>query len=152
MGLSMDEKILIKNLCEWNIYFKRINGVGDISLPPKTTVKIDRGEVISQVQTNNVFFVGSDGKGSHARIFIEDKPTRIECGFETEEKEQDVITESKVKEIFTAKNFNTFKKGIENIAKSHAEKVTLVNLVKKLNLNEYDKIKFIEAHTGMEIK
>lgn len=152
MSLSMDEKILIKNLCEWNIYFKRINGVGDISLPPKTTIKIDRGEVISQVQTNNVFFVGSDGKGSHARIFIEDKPTRIECGFETEEKEQDVITESKVKEIFTAKNFNTFKKGIENIAKSHAEKVTLVNLVKKLNLNEYDKIKFIEAHTGMEIK
>jgi hypothetical protein len=152
MSLSIDEKILIKNLCEWNIYFKRINGVGDISLPPKTTIKIDRGEVISQVQTNNVFFVGSDGKGSHARIFIEDKPTRIECGFETEEKEQDVITESKVKEIFTAKNFNTFKKGIENIAKSHAEKVTLVNLVKKLNLNEYDKIKFIEAHTGMEIK
>lgn len=152
MGLSMDEKILIKNLCEWNIYFKRINGVGDISLPPKTTVKIDRGEVISQVQTNNVFFVGSDGKGSHARIFIEDKPTRIECGFETEEKEQDVITESKVKEIFTAKNFNTFKKGIENIAKSHAEKATLVNLVKKLNLNEYDKIKFIESHTGMEVK
>ena len=152
MGLSMDEKILIKNLCEWNIYFKRINGVGDISLPPKTTVKIDRGEVISQVQTNNVIFVGSDGKGSHARIFIEDKPTRIECGFETEEKEQEVITESKVKEIFTAKNFNTFKKGIENIAKSHAEKATLVNLVKKLNLNEYDKIKFIEAHTGMEVK
>lgn len=152
MGLSMDEKILIKNLCEWNIYFKRINGVGDISLPPKTTVKIDRGEVISQVQTNNVFFVGSDGKGSHARIFIEDKPTRIECGFETEEKEQEVITESKVKEIFTAKNFNTFKKGIENIAKSHAEKATLVNLVKKLNLNEYDKIKFIESHTGMEVK
>lgn len=152
MSLSMDEKILIKNLCEWNIYFKRINGVGDISLPPKTTIKIDRGEVISQVQTNNVFFVGSDGKGSHARIFIEDKPTRIECGFETEEKEQDVITESKVKEVFAAKNFNTFKKGIENIAKSHAEKVTLVNLVKKLNLNEYDKIKFIEAHTGMEIK
>jgi hypothetical protein len=152
MGLSMDEKILIKNLCEWNIYFKRINGVGDISLPPKTTIKIDRGEVISQVQTNNVFFVGSDGKGSHARIFIEDKPTRIECGFETEEKEQDVITESKVKEVFAAKNFNTFKKGIENIVKSHAEKVTLVNLVKKLNLNEYDKIKFIEAHTGMEIK
>lgn len=152
MGLSMDEKILIKNLCEWNIYFKRINGVGDISLPPKTTVKIDRGEVISQVQTNNVFFVGSDGKGSHARIFIEDKPTRIECGFETEEKEQEVITESKVKEIFTAKNFNTFKKGIENIAKSHAEKATLVNLVKKLNLNEYDKIKFIEAYTGMEVK
>ena len=71
---------------------------------------------------------------------------------QTKEKEQEVITESKVKEIFTAKNFNTFKKGIENIAKSHAEKATLVNLVKKLNLNEYDKIKFIEAHTGMEVK
>lgn len=149
MSLNMDEKILIKNLCEWNIYFKRINGFGDVALPPKTLFKIERGEVISQVQNGNKFFTGNDGNGSHARIFIEDKETRVECGFETANKEQEVITEAKVKEIFAIKNFNNFKKGIENVAKSHAEKATLVNLVKKLGLNEYDKIKFIEAHAGM---
>lgn len=152
MSLNMDEKITIKNLCEWAISFRRINGVGDIWMPAKTTLRIDRGEVISQVQNNNTFFTGEDGKGGHARIFIDDKATRIEVDFETEKTPQNVITEEKVKAAFDVKTKAGFKKAIEELAHSYAEKATLVALVKKLGLNEYDKIKFIEEYTGKKIE
>ena len=62
MSLNMDEKISIKNLCDFYLYFNRINGVGDVALPPNTSIRIDRSEVISQAQVNNIMFVG-EGPG-----------------------------------------------------------------------------------------
>jgi len=152
MSLNMDEKITIKNLCDFYLYFNRINGVGDIAMPPRTSMRIDRGEVISQAQINNIMFVGEDGNGSHARIFIDDKDTRIELGFETEETPQVVISDDKVKSAFGAKTKTAFKKAIEELAHTYPEKVSLVKAVKKLGLNEYDKIKFIEEYTGLKVE
>lgn len=152
MSLNMDEKITIKNLCDYPLYFRRINGVGDVAMPAKTSMRIDRGEVISQAQNNNVFFVGEDALGSHARIFIDDKDTRVELGFETAEKPQVVISDEKVKEAFATKSKTGFKKAIEELAHTYAEKVSLVKCVKKLGLNEYDKIKFIEEYTGLKVE
>lgn len=152
MSLNMDEKISIKNLCDFYLYFNRINGVGDVALPPNTSIRIDRSEVISQAQVNNIMFVGEDGKGSHARIFIEDKPTRIELGFETEEVPQVVISKDKVKAAFNAKTKGAFKKAIEELAHTYPEKVSLVKAVKDLGLNEYDKIKYIEEYTGLKVE
>lgn len=151
MSLNMDEHIMIRNLCEWSVFFKRINGIGDIAIPPKTVFRIDRGEVYAQVQSGNILFKGNDEKGSHARIFIEDKETRIDIGFETEKEKQKIITEEKVKSVFAVKFISVFEKEIEGIAQSYAEKATLVKLIKKLHLNEYDKIKFIENYTGINI-
>ncbi len=152
MSLNMDEKITIKNLCDYPLYFHRINGVGDVAMPAKTSMRIDRGEVISQAQVNNIMFVGEDGIGSHARIYIEDKPTRIELGFENEETPQVVISDEKVQAAFKVKTKQAFKKAIEDLAHTYAEKVSLIKSVKKLGLNEYDKIKFIEEYTGMKVE
>ena len=152
MSLNMDEKITIKNLCDFYLHFHRVNGVGDVAMPPKTSMRIDRGEVISQAQVNNRMFVGEDGTGSHASIFIDDKDTRVELGFETAEKPQVVISDEKVKEAFATKSKTGFKKAIEELAHTYAEKVSLVKCVKKLGLNEYDKIKFIEEYTGLKVE
>jgi hypothetical protein len=97
-------------------------------------------------------FIGEDGLGSHASIYIDDKATRVELEFETEEKPQAVISDAKVKEAFAVKSKAGFKKAIEELAHSYGEKVALVKCVKKLGLNEYDKIKFIEEYTGLKVE
>lgn len=152
MNLDMNENIMIKNLCEWNLFFKRINGIGDVKLPPKTSYRIDRGEVYAQVQSNNKMFTGDDGNGSHARIFIDDKDTRIDLNFETEKEPQNIITEEKVKAVFAIKGKSAFEKAVKELVKSYAEKATLISLARKLNINEYDKIKYIEEYTDMKFE
>lgn len=154
MSLNMDEKIQIKNLCNWSISFKRLDSIGDVLIPANTTVRISRGEVFSQAQSNNVLFTGVDGVGSHARIYIMDKDTRIGLDFEDADgkRTQNIINEEKIKEIFSIKAKNAFEKAIRDSIVTQAEKAVLVESVKKLKFNEYDKVKFIESYTGMIVK
>lgn len=153
MNLSMDEKIQIKNLCNWTVSFKRIDSVGDVLIPANTTMRIARGEVFSQVQSGNVLFTGTDSMGSHARIYINDKDTRVELDFESEDGKriQNVISDEKIKEIFAIKTKAAFEKSIKENIVTQAEMAVIANGVKKFKLNEYDKVKFIEEYTGMKI-
>lgn len=150
--LDMDKKISIRNLCDYPLYFHRVNGSGDVTLPAKTTIRLDIAEVVSQVQNGNIMFTGDDTFGSHAMIYIEDKEVRVELEFETDDKPQEVISDEKVKAAFAEKTKAKFKKAIEDIAKTYGEKLSLIKCVKKLGLNEYDKIKFIEEYTGMKVE
>lgn len=152
MSIDMDKKIYIKNLCNYPLYFPRINGSGDVSLPALTTIRIDTSEVVSQSQNNNTMFNGTDGKGSHAMIFIDDKDVRVYLDFETEEKPQDIITDEKIKEAFGLKAKTKFESAIKELATTYAEKVSLVSGIKRLGFNEYDKIKFVEKYTGMKVE
>ena len=36
MNLNMDEKIQIRNLCNWALSFKRIDSIGDVLIPTGT--------------------------------------------------------------------------------------------------------------------
>lgn len=150
--LNMDEKVPVRNLCDWDIYFKRIDTVGSVMIPRKGVMRLTRSEIQSQVFNRNVFFVGLDEKGSHAKVFIEDKDTRILVGFEEAEStvKQQVLDEDRVKQILDYKTLATFKKKIEEEVKTHAEKMTLVESAKKLGLNDFDRIKFIEEYTGFK--
>lgn len=153
MSLSMDEKIQIRNLCNWAVSFKRIDSIGDVLIPANTTMRISRGEVFSQAQSNNVLFTGTDGIGSHARIYIDDRNTRVELDFESEDgkRTQNIISDDKIKEIFAIKTKTGFEKAIKENIVTKAEMSVIVNAVKKLKLNEYDKVKFIEEYTGMNV-
>lgn len=154
MALNMDEKIAIKNLCNWDLGFRRIESVGDVSIPPNATVRtLTRSEVIAQCQSNNTLFVGTDGMGSHARIYIVDKPTRIEVGFETEDSKetQNILSEDTMKSIYDLKTISAFKKRVKENVITHAEKSKFAEYAKKAKINDYDKIKFVEEYTGFKI-
>lgn len=150
--LNMDEKIPVRNLCDWDIYFDRIETIGTVKIPRKGIMRIQRGEVQSQVYDRNPFFIGLDGKGSHAKVLIEDKDTRVLLGFESEDgkETQQVLDKERVKQIIEYKTMTTFKKKIEEEVKTHAEKAILVEEAKILGLNDHDKIKFIEEYTGFK--
>lgn len=151
--LNMDEKIPVKNLCNWQLGFKRIESIGDVLIPAKVTIRLPRGEVISQCQAGNRLFVGTDTFGSHARVFIDDLDTRVEVGFEKPEnkKGQMVLTEDKIQSLYELKTLSTFKKNVEECVKTQAEKSLFAEYAKKLKVNDYDKIRFVEEHTGFKI-
>lgn len=151
MSLDMDKKISIKNLCNYPLYMPRTEGQGDISVPPLGIVRLSVAEVMGQSYNRNVMFNGIDGKGGHAMIFIDDKDVRVELGFEEEEKPQEVISDEKIKEAFAIKGKAKFENAIKELAVTYGEKVNLVERIKKLGFNEYDKIKFVEKYTGMKV-
>jgi hypothetical protein len=152
--LNLDEKVLVKNLCEWDLYFRRIEGYGDIRIPRKGAIRLSRAEIQAQVFDNNVMFVGTDGKGSHARIYIEDKPTRIMLGFEEEDtkEEQNVLTEEKAKKLLSYKTLSAFKKNIEENVQTQSEKMVLIEVAKRMKLNDLDKVEFLEEYTGYKFR
>ena len=154
MALNMDEKIQIKNTCDWVLGFKRIDSNGDVLIQPNGVMRITRGEVLSQIASGNKMFTGEDGLGSHARIYIMDKDTRVEADFEDAEgkQEQNVINDDKVKSIFALKTKTAFEKAIKENFVTTAEKAVLVEDVKKFGLNEYGRVKCIESYTNMKVK
>ena len=103
---------------------------------------------------NNRLFVGNDGKGSHARIFIDDEQIRTEAEFENKEakKEQAILTDEKLNEIFSLKTLTSFKKNIAEKVKSQAEKSKVIEYAKTHKINDHDKIEFLEKYTGFKLE
>lgn len=153
MSLNMDEKISVRNLCEWTVSFKRLDGVGDVLINANTAIRLPRGEIYSQVQSGNNLFAGTDGVGSHARIYIDDKETRIDLDFEDSEgkRTQLIVDDNKIKELFAIKAKNAFEKAVREVVITNAEKAKLAGGVRKFKLNEFDKIQFIQEYTGMSV-
>lgn len=152
--LDLDKKVVVKNLCEWDLYFKRIEGNGEVKLPQKGIARLTRAEIQSQAFANNSMFVGTDGQGSHAKIYIDDKDTRVMLGFESEDgkEKQNIITPERVKEILAYKTQKAFEKNVEEEIKLDSEKLLLMEEAKRQKLNDHDKIQFIEEYTGYKFK
>jgi len=152
--LNLDEKITIRNLANWTVGFKRIESNGDCSIPAKGTTRITRNEVIAQVQNGNKLLSGIDNVGSHATIIIEDAPTRVELGFESEDGKikQKVLTEDVVVKMFEYKTISTFEKYLKENVVTRAEKFAIIEYIKKLKLNDFDKIRIVENYTGLKVE
>lgn len=150
--LNLDKKVEVKNLCDWDLYFDRIETNGSVRLPRNGKSRLSRSEIQAQVFDNNVMFVGLDGEGSHARIYIEDKDTRVLVGFDNEEikKEQDVLDKKTVEKLLSYKTQKAFEENVEKKVKTKAEKNFLAEEAKRQKLNDYEKISFIEDYTGFK--
>lgn len=146
--INLDNKIVVKNLCAWDLSFPRIESYGDVYLVQKGSTRLTLAEIQSQIHSNNVMFVGTDGKGSHARIFIDDKDARIYFGFEEDEKPQFVLNAEEVKNLLEVTGKAAFEKAVKQKVVTQSEKMLLVEESKRLKLNDFGKIQFIEKYTG----
>ena len=152
--VDLNKKVTLKNLTNWDLTFKRINTLGDVIIPANGKITMLSEEVMSQIYNNNRLFVGNDGKGSHARIFIDDEQIRTEAEFENKEakKEQAILTDEKLNEIFSLKTLTSFKKNIAEKVKSQAEKSKVIEYAKTHKINDHDKIEFLEKYTGFKLE
>lgn len=151
--IKLDQKVTVRSIAGWNVGFARIDGFGDLTIAPFGTTRLTRSEIIAQVQNGNRLFTGVDGEGSHATLIVDDTPTRIECDFESTDgkKKQLVFSDEKVKELFNIKTLNSFKKNLENTIYTRAEKYAVISAIRRLKLNDYDKIRYTEEYTGYKL-
>lgn len=146
-----EKKITIKSIANWTTGFKRIETNGDATIPANGSIRLTASEVIAQVQNGNTLFLGTDERGSHATLYIEDKVTRIEADFEDATSEQNVITVDSVKELFK-KSKNSFMKELPQIVVTRAEKYAIIDIIRKEKLfDDYEKVRAVEDHTGLRV-
>ena len=153
--LNLDQKVTIRSIAGWTTGFARkYDGIGDVTIPPGGSARLTRNEIIAQVQSGNKLLAGIDGRGSHATLIIEDEPTRIEVEFDSEDGKvkQNVYSEEKVKAMFALKNQKNFESKIRDSIVTRAEKYAIISTTKKLGLNDYGKIRFIEEYTGYKLQ
>jgi len=150
--LNLDAKVTVKSIAGWFTGFSRIvDGYGDVTITPNGSVRLSRNEIIAQIQSGNRLFNGADDVGSHATLIIEDKPTRIEVGFETVDSEQEVFSDAKVIELFKITAQKTFENKFVDLIRTRAEKYAVMQAISKHGFNDYRKIKFAENYTGFKL-
>ena len=149
--LNLEEKVTVRNLAGWTVGFARLAEMhGDVSIPPEGTVRLSRNEIIMQTHNGNRLFTVTDTRGSHATIYIEDKATRVEVDFESEDGKvkQDILTDEKVKYLFSLKTDKSFEENLKKSVITPAEKYAIVKIIKKLKIDNYSKMKIVENYTG----
>lgn len=152
--LNLDTKVTVRSITGWKVSFpRRVEGVGDINIPPNGSVRLPRNEIIGQIQRGVKLFTGVDGRGNHATLYIDDKPTRVEVDFESADgkRKQIIFSDKKIKELFAIQNFESFKESFTDYIRTRDEKYAAIEAIKRLNLNDYQKIRFVEGYTGYKI-
>lgn len=155
--LNLETKVTVKSIADWTVGFaRRADGYGDITIAPKGSVRLSRNEIITQVQNGNKLFTGLDGKGSHATLIIEDSPTRIEAGFEFsdgkgESVKQKVFSDGLVQKLFSINAAEEFQMKFKESIRTRAEKYAVIDSIKRLKINDYSKIRFVEEYTGYRL-
>lgn len=153
--LNMEEKILLKNIAGWDVGFSKKDGtfIGDITIPANGSIRLTRSEVIAQSQYGNKLINGIDNIGSHATVYIDDKDTRVELDFESEDGKltQNFLSEDKVKKMFELKTLSTFEKHLKDNVVTRAEKYAFIKMIKKFKFNDFDKIRLSEQYTGFKV-
>ena len=155
MRVNKDELVKVRNLCSWSIYFKLQNTRGDIEILPSPGSKnMFVSEIISQVDNGNVFFIGEDDKGSHAKIYIEHDELRKELGFDSlDGKEmQKILTDEKCESILALKTQKSFEKNVKEFVVANHEKDKIIKVARKMKIDSYEKISFLEDYCNMKFK
>ena len=150
-NVKLDEKVTVRSLAQWPTGAKRLLSIGDIMIQPKGMIQLTREEIIAQVQTGNRLLTGGVLGPIHATWYIDDEWTRKECGLETEDQKQEFLTKELVRQIFALKTKKAFEDRITSTIKTDAEKCTLMEFIKELKINDYNRIKFCESYTGVKI-
>lgn len=146
----LDKKVKVKSIAPWVTGSPRKTSSGDISIPASGSILLTREEVIAQAQNGNKLISGVDGLGSHATWYIEDEFTRKELSFEIDGKSQAFLTHEDINRYFSLKTQKSFEDNITKNIVTRAEKAFLIESIKALGLNDYQKIAFCIEYTGIK--
>lgn len=149
---DIEKNVTVISISEGETTFPRITTIGSVLIPPEGRTRLTRNEIISQVQTGNHLLCGT-GNGAHATLFIDDAPTRAYLGFDSEDGTvtQNIFSDEKVKEVFALKTQTAFEEACRNTFTSGAEKRALIRAIKRLKINDYARIRFVEDYTGRQV-
>lgn len=149
--INLDAKVTVKNLAGWDVGFARLqDGIGDVKIVANGQQRLSRNEIAAQINNGNKLFVGTDGMGSHATLYIADAETRRWVEFEDKKRKQVVFTDSVAKDLFKM-NQSDYEKNLPNYIQTRAEKYAFMEAIKRLSLNDHSKIVYASKYTGFNI-
>lgn len=149
--IRLDKKVTVRSIAPWGTGSTRKTTMGDVNIPPRGSVLLSREEIIAQAQNGNRLLTGTDSLGSHATWYIEDEFTRKELSFDTDTKKQTFLSEDDIKRMFDLKTQKSFEDNIRKHVVTRAEKAYLLDCIKSLGFNDYQKIAFCIEYTGMKM-
>lgn len=153
MAINMNEKSKVVNLCNYPVSWKRITQLGDEYIKGNATAYILNNELETQKDSGNKFIAGTDGLGSHAEIYIENPELREYFEFDcpSEKRTQYVLDDERCKSILEAKSsLKTFEKNLKENILTNQEKLKIIDVAKKIKLNDYDRIKALEEYCDIK--
>lgn len=151
--MNLNDLTTLRNLCSWDLHFSLSSENRDLQISPNGILdSLTRREVISLCRNGNIFFVGTDGKGAHARIYIEDAPLREFLHFDNGAEKQNILDDEKCNYILELKTHSAFEKNIKEAIVTAAEKEKIIAYARKVKLNDFDKINFLEEYTEKKFK
>lgn len=147
------KRVMVHNLAPWQVSFPRKTMNGDVVIPANGRMYLDEQEVMMQFYANNVLFIGTDGRGTHARIYIEDADIRKALNFDSQDgtTTQEIVTDELLKKIFAYKRQSDFEKAIKEHVVAHFEKFMLADFIQRNDVNDYKKIRFVEEYAGVKM-
>lgn len=145
---NLDKKVLVKNLAPWNVGFPNKTSHGDTLFSPSGTTRVKREEIVAQAESGNKLFNGINDIGSHATLYIDDADTREYIGYDSaeEQRKQEIIDDEKITSWFNLKTQRTFEKKIEENVITMAEKSYLLEAIKRLKFDSFEKISFCQEY------
>ena len=151
MSLDMDKRSKVVNLCPWAVSFMLPNSNGEVLLEANKSTTINNEELVTLADNQNVMFCGT-GDGNHARIYVENPDYRQYVGFDDPEnkKIQFVLTSDECAKILELKTDSTFEKHVKEKVVLNHEKEIFMSYCRKVKLNDYNRIKFLEEYTGIK--
>lgn len=146
--LNMEEKVTVINLAPWNVGFNNSTIPGATSFAPRAKVRLKRDEIVYQVNAGNRLLAGLDNEGSHATLYIDDEATRKYLEFDSADgkRKQNVISDEKIQKWFDLKTQSAFEKNIKENVVTMAEKSFVLDAIKRLGLDSYEKISFCQDY------
>jgi len=150
---NMDSYSTVHNLCDNDIYFSLTQG-GDVKLIKNGYRDMLNRDIVSLCNNSNIFFVGTDGRGANARIYIQNPDLRVYVGFDSQDGKysQQVLTDEMCQIILDSKNQKQFEKTVKEKIISYHEKIHIINYARKVKLDSFDRISFLEEYCGKKFK
>jgi len=150
---NMDSYSTCHNLCDNTIYYSLIEG-GDRKIAANGYLDMLNRDIVSLCNNSNIFFVGTDGRGSNARIYIQNPDLRVYVGFDSQDGKytQQVLSDELCQEILDSKTQKQFEKTVNDKIISYHEKIHIMNYARKVKLNDFDRISFLEEYCGKKFK
>lgn len=148
------QRVVCRNLAPWDVSFQRKTTLGDVIIPPNAKIFLDSHEILAQCYSDNRLFTGTDGKGAHAQIYIDNAELRKELAFDSEDgkETQMLLDDDKLEKLFAYKQAASFEKAIRAAVVVHYERFKLIDYIKRAKVNDYQKIRFVEEYVGARIE
>ena len=151
--INLDERVTVTNLAGWEVTFPAIHSAElskGVLFAPNSSQVLTRNEIIAQVNSDNTLFTGSDGKGSHATLYIKDSATRRYIGFDTDDEPQKVFTLNVAKRLFKLSQAE-YEAALPEYIVTRAEKFAFIEAIKQLNFNDYRKMIYAVEYCGFKL-